>query len=226
MTTVDWIAVGVIAIAALAGLRRGLIGGALATGRDRRRRVHRRQARAGVPRPAASPRTRRSSRSAARRCCAILLQSVASMAGSAIRGSLFAVPPLRLARLARRPRARRSRRRRDRLGPRRGRAAPARTDGAARGGAALSHPRRDQRARPALAPARRDRARRPVPRDPRAGGERRAARSGAAREPGRPQRPRQRLPGRPAAPAGSASPAPAGRRRRTSSSRTPTSSPG
>ena len=46
----------------------------------------------------------------------ILLQSVASMAGSAIRTSLFALPPLRLARLARRPRARRRRRGRDRLG--------------------------------------------------------------------------------------------------------------
>ena len=71
----------------------------------------------------------------------------------------------------------------------------------------LADPRRDQRARAAVAPARRDRARRPVSRDPRARGERRAARSGAAGEPGGARRAQPsvfRVTGRPAASASQA----------------------
>ena len=116
------------------------------------------------------------------------------MAGSAIRTSLFVLPPLRWL---------------DSLGGLvlgavagvaivwvdRGRCAPrSRSARAARGGAAVADPRRDQRARAAVAPARRDRAGRSVSGDPGARGERRSARSGAAGEPGRPLRPQQRLP--------------------------------
>jgi S1-C subfamily serine protease len=95
VTTVDWIAVGVIAIAALAGLRRGLIGGVLGL--------------AGIAVGAyigakiapeflsgrESPYTPLVALGGAV-VLVILLQSVASMAGSAIRTSLFALPPLRL----------------------------------------------------------------------------------------------------------------------------------
>ena len=115
MTTIDWIAAGVIAIAALIGLRRGLIGGLLGL--------------AGIVVGAylgaklapeflsgrESPYTPLVALGGAV-VLVILFQSIASMAGSAIRTSLFVLPPLRLARLARRPRARRNRRRRDRLG--------------------------------------------------------------------------------------------------------------
>jgi S1-C subfamily serine protease len=95
VTTVDWIAIGVIALAALAGLKRGLIGGLLGltgiavgaylgakiapellSGRD-------------------SPYTPLIALGGAA-VLVILFQSVASMAGGAIRTSLFALPPLRL----------------------------------------------------------------------------------------------------------------------------------
>lgn len=95
MTTVDWIAAGVIALAALTGLRRGLIGGALSL--------------AGIAAGAyfgaklapeffsggESPYTPLVALGGAL-VLVILLQSAASMVGSAIRTSLFALPPLRL----------------------------------------------------------------------------------------------------------------------------------
>ena len=94
MTTVDWIAVGVIALAALSGLRRGLIGGVLGL--------------AGIAIGAyfgakLAPEFLSGSESPYTPLVAlggavvlvILLQSVASTAGSAIRTSLFVLPPLR-----------------------------------------------------------------------------------------------------------------------------------
>ena len=95
MTTVDWIAVGVIAIAALMGLRRGLIGGLLGL--------------AGIAVGAyvgaklapeflsgrESPYTPLVALGGAA-LLVILLQSVAGMVGGAIRSSLFVIPPLRL----------------------------------------------------------------------------------------------------------------------------------
>ena len=94
MTSVDWIAAGVIAIAALTGLRRGLVGGVLGL--------------AGIAAGAylgakiapellsgrESPYTPLVALGGAL-VLVILLQSVAATAGSAIRTSLFAVPPLR-----------------------------------------------------------------------------------------------------------------------------------
>src|ERR687897_2523832 len=95
MTTVDWIAAAVIVLAALNGLRRGLVGGALSL--------------AGVVAGAyfgakLAPQFLSGSESPYTPLVAlggavvlvILLQSVAGMAGGAIRTSLFAVPPLRL----------------------------------------------------------------------------------------------------------------------------------
>ena len=95
MTTVDWIAVAVIAVAALIGLRRGLIGGLLGL--------------AGIAIGAyvgakLAPELLSGSESPYTPLVAlggaavlvILFQSIASMAGSAIRTSLFVIPPLRL----------------------------------------------------------------------------------------------------------------------------------
>lgn len=95
MTTVDWIAAGVIALAALSGLRRGLVGGVLGL--------------AGIAAGAyfgakLAPQLLSASESPYTPLVAlggavvlvVLLQTVAGMAGSAIRTSLFAVPPLRL----------------------------------------------------------------------------------------------------------------------------------
>ena len=95
MTSLDWIAAGVIAVVALMGLRRGLVGGVLGL--------------AGIAVGAylgaklapeflsgrESPYTPLVALAGAL-VLVILLQSVASTAGSAIRTSLFAVPPLRL----------------------------------------------------------------------------------------------------------------------------------
>jgi len=95
VTSVDWIAVGVIAICALVGLRRGLIGGLLGLG--------------GIVVGAylgakiapeflagrESPYTPLVALGGAV-VLVILFQSLASMAGSAIRTSLFTLPPLRL----------------------------------------------------------------------------------------------------------------------------------
>jgi len=95
VTKVDWIAAAVIALAALNGLRRGLIGGALSL--------------AGVAAGAyfgakLAPQLLSGSESAYTPLVAlggavvlgVLVQSAASMVGSAIRKSLFVVPPLRM----------------------------------------------------------------------------------------------------------------------------------
>jgi S1-C subfamily serine protease len=94
VTSIDWIAAGVIAIAALIGLKRGLIGGLLGL--------------AGIVVGAylgaklapeflsgrESPYTPLVALGGAA-VLVILFQSIASMAGSAIRTSLFVLPPLR-----------------------------------------------------------------------------------------------------------------------------------
>ena len=94
MTSIDWIAAGVIAITALIGLRRGLIGGLLGL--------------AGIVVGAylgaklapeflsgrESPYTPLVALAGAA-VLVFLFQSIASMAGSAIRTSLFVLPPLR-----------------------------------------------------------------------------------------------------------------------------------
>ena len=95
MTTVDWIAAAVIALAALNGLRRGLVGGALSL--------------AGIVAGAyfgakLAPQFLSQSESPYTPLVALagavvlvaLLQSVATMAGNAIRRSLFVMPPLRV----------------------------------------------------------------------------------------------------------------------------------
>ena len=95
MTKLDWIALGVIALAALNGLKRGLIGGALSL--------------AGIAAGAyfgarLAPQFLSGSESPYTPLVALvgavvaggLLQSVAAMAGNAIRTSLFVVPPLRV----------------------------------------------------------------------------------------------------------------------------------
>jgi S1-C subfamily serine protease len=95
VTTVDWIAVAVIALAGLNGLRRGLVGGAFSL--------------AGIIAGAylgakLAPQLLSGTESAYTPLVAlggavvlgILLQTVAAMAGSAVRTSLFVVPPLRV----------------------------------------------------------------------------------------------------------------------------------
>ncbi len=95
MTTVDWIAAAVIALAALNGLRRGLVGGAFSL--------------AGIVAGAyfgakLAPQLLSESESPYTPLIAlggavvlgVFLQSAAAMAGSAIRKSLFVVPPLRV----------------------------------------------------------------------------------------------------------------------------------
>jgi S1-C subfamily serine protease len=95
MTTIDWIAAGVIALAALNGLRRGLVGGAFSL--------------AGIVAGAylgakLAPQFLSGEESPYTPLVALggavvlgaLLQSAASKAGSAVRTSLFTVPPLRV----------------------------------------------------------------------------------------------------------------------------------
>jgi S1-C subfamily serine protease len=95
VTTVDWIAAAVIALAALNGLKRGLVGGALSL--------------AGIFAGAyfgakLAPQFLSGSESPYTPLVALggaialgfLLQSVAAMAGGAIRSSLFVLPPLRV----------------------------------------------------------------------------------------------------------------------------------
>jgi S1-C subfamily serine protease len=95
VTTVDWIAAAVIGLAALNGLRRGLVGGVLSL--------------TGVVAGAyfgakLAPELLPGSESAYTPLVALggavalgfLLQSVAAMAGNAIRSSLFVLPPLRV----------------------------------------------------------------------------------------------------------------------------------
>lgn len=95
MTTVDWIAAAVIALAALNGFRRGLVGGALSL--------------AGIAAGAyfgakLAPQLLSGSESAYTPLVAlggalvlgVFFQSAAGMVGNAIRTSLFALPPLRV----------------------------------------------------------------------------------------------------------------------------------
>ncbi|MHB1244422.1 MAG: CvpA family protein, partial [Gaiellaceae bacterium] len=95
MTTIDWIAAGVIALAALNGLRRGLVGGVFSL--------------AGIVAGAyvgakLAPEFLSGSDSPYTPLVALggavilgaLLQSVGAMAGSALRTSLFVIPPLRV----------------------------------------------------------------------------------------------------------------------------------
>ncbi len=95
MTTVDWIAAGVIALAALAGLRRGLVGGVLGLASVAVGAYFGAKLAPQFLSGSESPYTPLVALGGAV-VLVILLQSVASMAGGAIRTGLFAVPPLRL----------------------------------------------------------------------------------------------------------------------------------
>ena len=94
MTTVDWIAVGVIALAALSGLRRGLIGGVLGLAGIAIGAYFGAKLAPEFLSGSESPYTPLVALGGAA-VLVILLQSVASMAGGAIRTSLFVLPPLR-----------------------------------------------------------------------------------------------------------------------------------
>ena len=94
MTTVDWIAVGVIALAALSGLRRGLIGGVLGLAGIAIGAYFGAKLAPELLSGSESPYTPLVALGGAA-VLVILLQSVASMAGGAIRTSLFVLPPLR-----------------------------------------------------------------------------------------------------------------------------------
>ena len=94
MTNIDWIAAGVIAISALIGLRRGLIGGLLGlAGIVVGAYIGAKLAPEFLP-GSDSPYTPLVALAGAA-VLVILFQSIASMAGSAIRTSLFVLPPLR-----------------------------------------------------------------------------------------------------------------------------------
>lgn len=94
MTTVDWIAVAVIAIAALIGLRRGLIGGLLGLAGIAVGAYIGAKLAPEILSGSESPYTPLVALGGAA-VLVILFQSIASMAGSAIRTSLFVLPPLR-----------------------------------------------------------------------------------------------------------------------------------
>jgi S1-C subfamily serine protease len=94
MTIVDWLAVGVIALAAVNGLRRGLVGGALSLAGIVAGAYFGAKLAPQLLSGSESPYTPLIALGGAV-VAAILLQSAASMAGGAIRTSLFAVPPLR-----------------------------------------------------------------------------------------------------------------------------------
>jgi len=95
VTTLDWIAAGVIALAALNGLRRGLVGGVFSlTGIVAGAYLGARLAPQFLS-GEESPYTPLVALGGAV-VLGALLQSAASVAGSAVRTSLFAVPPLRL----------------------------------------------------------------------------------------------------------------------------------
>jgi S1-C subfamily serine protease len=94
VTSLDWVAVGVIAIAALMGLRRGLIGGMLGLAGIAVGAYFGAKLAPEFLSDSESPYTPLVALGGAA-VLVILLQSVASMAGSAIRTSLFALPPLR-----------------------------------------------------------------------------------------------------------------------------------
>src|SRR5213083_1588286 len=90
MTRLDWIALGLVAIAALAGLRRGLVGTALSLGGVVGARVAPHFLHGG----ASSPYTPLAGLVGAV-LGAMLLQAVGSMLGSLARGGLSVLPPLR-----------------------------------------------------------------------------------------------------------------------------------
>src|SRR5437762_9942269 len=95
MTRLDWIALGVVAIAALAGLRRGLVGTALSLGGlVFGAVVGARLAPHFLHGGAASPYTPLAGLVGAV-VGAMLLQAVGSLIGSLARGGLSVVPPLR-----------------------------------------------------------------------------------------------------------------------------------
>ncbi|MGH3073243.1 MAG: MarP family serine protease [Gaiellaceae bacterium] len=95
MTSVDWIAAGVIAIGALTGLRRGLVGGLLGLAGIAAGAYFGAKLAPELLSGRESPYTPLVALGGAI-VLVILLQSVAAMAGNAIRTSLFAVPPLRM----------------------------------------------------------------------------------------------------------------------------------
>ena len=95
MTAVDWIAAGVIALAALNGLRYGLVGGVLSLAGIAAGAYFGAKLAPHFLAGAESPYTPLVALGGAI-VAAALLQTVGAAAGSAIRTSLFAVPPLRL----------------------------------------------------------------------------------------------------------------------------------
>ena len=95
MTTVDWIAVAVIAITALIGLRRGLIGGLLGLAGIVLGAYIGAKLAPEILSGSESPYTPLIALGGAA-VLVLLFQSIASTAGSAIRTSLFVIPPLRL----------------------------------------------------------------------------------------------------------------------------------
>lgn len=95
MTRVDWIALAIVALAALSGLKRGLIGTALSlAGLAGGAIIGARVAPHFLPGGSSSPYTPLVALAGAL-IGATLFQSVASMAGSAARGGLSVIPPLR-----------------------------------------------------------------------------------------------------------------------------------
>ena len=95
VTTVDWVAAAVIALAALTGLRRGLVGGLLGLAGIAAGAYFGARLAPQILSGNESPYTPLVALGGAV-VLVILLQSVASMAGTAIRTSLFAIPPLKL----------------------------------------------------------------------------------------------------------------------------------
>jgi S1-C subfamily serine protease len=95
MTTVDWIALAVIGLGALNGLRRGLVGGVLSLGGIVAGAYFGAKLAPQFLSGSASPYTPLVALGGAV-ALGFFLQSAAGMAGNAIRSSLFALPPLRV----------------------------------------------------------------------------------------------------------------------------------
>ena len=95
MTTVDWIAAAVIALAALNGLRRGLVGGALSLAGIAAGAYFGAKLAPELLSQSESPYTPLVALGGAL-VLGVLLQTAATMAGQTIRTSLFVVPPLRV----------------------------------------------------------------------------------------------------------------------------------
>jgi S1-C subfamily serine protease len=95
VTTVDWIAAAVIALAALNGLRRGLVGGALSLAGIAAGAYFGAKLAPELLSQSESPYTPLVALGGAL-ALGVLLQAGAAMAGQAIRTSLFVVPPLRV----------------------------------------------------------------------------------------------------------------------------------